>query len=83
MKIPIPKWYDTTMDWIAYYVMPPNKPSGLKLFGYAVTWTDVALVAYVSAMAIVLVLYTGNWLWLPAVALCMTLTWLIFAMLLK
>jgi hypothetical protein len=61
------------MDWIAVHTLPPNKPTGLTLFGHAVTWLDTALVIYPAIVAVGLILYSGNWLWLPAIALCMLL----------
>jgi hypothetical protein len=71
MKIPIPKQYDRVMDWIAFHILPPDKPTGLRLFGHAVTWLELALVAYPTAGATALFLWTGDWLWFPAVAACM------------
>jgi len=68
------------MDWIANRVMPPNKPSGLRLFGYNVTWLDLSLVGYPLAGAIALYLWSGEWLWFPAVALCMGLAILIWGL---
>jgi hypothetical protein len=55
------------------HTLPPNKPTGLSIFGYSVTWLDTALVIYPTIAAVVLSLYSGNWLWLPAIALCMLL----------
>ena len=76
MKIPIPRSYDRAMDWLAIHLIPPDKPIGLKLFGHAVTWADLATFAgYPSVMAIALTAWTGNWLWIPATALCMALAW--------
>ena len=71
MKIPIPKSYDTIMDWLAVHLLPPDKPIGLRLFAHSVTWLELALVAYPLAAAIALFLWTGDWLWFPAVAACM------------
>ena len=41
MKIPIPKFYDRAMDWCAFHFLPPDKPTGLRLFGYKLTWLDL------------------------------------------
>jgi len=68
MKIRIPKSYDRVMDWCAVHFLPPPKPIGLRIKGYAVTALDVALVAYPTVAALGLWAWTGNWLWLPATA---------------
>jgi len=77
MKLRVPRQYDAVMDWVARHVLPPNRPIGLRVRGYDVTWLDLALVAYPTAAAIGLWAWTGSWLWLPAVALCMALTALV------
>jgi hypothetical protein len=65
------------MDWIACHALPPDRPTRLRIAGYAVTWLDLALVGYATAIAIGLSLWDGQWwLWLPATALCMALAWI-------
>jgi len=78
MRIPIPAWYDKAMDAIATWLLPPPKPIGLRLFGNDIVWTDVALVAYPTAAALGLWWWSGNWLWLPAVAGTMALALVIW-----
>jgi hypothetical protein len=73
MKIRIPRFYDRVMDWIAFHLLPPDKPTGLRLFGHAVTWLELALVAYPTVGAIALFLWSGNWLWFPAIVGSMAL----------
>jgi len=77
MKIRIPKAYDRAMDWIAFHIMPPNKPTRLKIFGYIVTWLDLSVVAYGIAIATGLSLIYGHWLfWFPATAFGLAFAWL-------
>jgi hypothetical protein len=71
LKIRIPKSYDRVMDWCAVHFLPPDKPTGLRLFGHAVSWLDLALIAYPLAAAVALFVWTGSWWWFPAVALAM------------
>lgn len=56
------------MDWLARHLLPPDKPCGLRLFGYAITWLDLALIAYPTAAAIALYWWSGSWLWFPMMA---------------
>jgi len=39
--------------------------------------TDVTLVVYTVILALGLWAWSGNWLWVPGVILCMTLAWMI------
>ena len=65
------KYYDRVMDWLANHVLPPPKPTGLVLFGYAVLWTDVGATVIAAAIPTALFLTDGNWWWFPAMALGM------------
>ena len=78
MKIRIPRAYDATMDWIACHILPPNKPTGLRLLGYPVTWLDLALFFYPAIAAGALWAWSGNWLWFPAVAGSMAFAWVVW-----
>jgi len=68
MKIPIPKQYDAVMDWLAMHLLPPDKPTRLRLFGHNVTWLEVAVTAYPTIAAFGLWAWTGDWWWLPMIA---------------
>jgi len=63
------------MDWCAVHFLPPNKPIGLTVRGYRITWLDLSLAAYPAAAAIALWIWSGNWLWVPAVAGSMAFAW--------
>jgi hypothetical protein len=76
MKIPIPRFYDRAMDWIAVHFLPPDKPTGLRIYGYNVTWLDVSLVVYPTLGATGLYLWDGNWWWFPLTALSMAFVWI-------
>ena len=78
MKIPIPACYDKIMDWCAVHFLPPPRPTGLRLRGYDITYTDMALVAYPAVSALALWAWTGNWRWLPAIAGTMAMAWVIW-----
>jgi len=69
MKIPIPKFYDRAMDWLACHIFPPHKPSGLRLFGHDISWTDLTIVGYTLAIAAALWWLTGSLFWPAAVVL--------------
>jgi len=71
VKIPIPRSYDRIMDWCALHFLPPPKPTGMRILGYSVTWLDLALFFYPAIAAGALWAWTGNWLWVPAVAFSM------------
>lgn len=73
MKIPIPRSYDRVMDWLAVHLLPPDKPTGLRLFSHQITWLEVALAGYTLGLGIFMSLLMGNWLWLPGTILSMAL----------
>jgi hypothetical protein len=56
------------MNWCAFHFLPPNKPIGIKLLGHQITWLDLALVVYPMMAAVVLFLWTGEWIWFLAIA---------------
>lgn len=58
--------YDRVMDGIAVLVFPSQK------------YIHATLALYVLILAIGLVWYTSNWLWIPAVVLSMIMAWMIF-----
>jgi len=77
MKIPIPKFYDRAMDWIAFHALPPDTPTRLRIGKRVITWLDLAVAGYAALIAIALSLWDGRWwLWVPAVALCMAFAWI-------
>jgi hypothetical protein len=79
MKIPIPKFYDRAMDWCAFHFLPPDKPTGLRLFGYKLTWLDLAVfLGYPLVAASALFLWTGSWFWFPAVAGSMAMAFVLW-----
>jgi len=66
------------MDWVACHVLPPDKPTGIHVRGYAVTWLDAAVFGYALAGAIGMFVWTGSWYSFPAVALCMAFAILVW-----
>ena len=74
----IPLWYDRAMEWLAMHLLPPPKPTGLKLFGYAITQLDLAMLCcgFLIALAalwwyssigwffIALALFAMMWIWM-------------------
>jgi hypothetical protein len=80
VRFRIPKTYDRVMDWCAVHFLPAPKPIGRKLFGYQVTRTDVAVVAYAVAGGIALSLYYSHWWWFVASMVSLTLAWTMCAL---
>jgi hypothetical protein len=78
MRIPIPPAFDRCLDWLAQWLLPPPKPIGVKLFGYAVTWLDLYVWGLAAAGGVALSLYFGDWLWLLATAVSMVLALMMF-----
>lgn len=78
MKIKIPRWFDQAMTWCAFHFLPPPRPIGIKIKGYAVTWTDVTVVVYCVAGATALYLWNGDWRWYPQMVFSMLLAWVLF-----
>jgi len=76
MKIPIPKSYDRVMDWLAVHLLPPDKPTGLQLLHYPITWLELAIVGYTLVLGIIMSLLMGNWLWLLGTILSMAMMWI-------
>jgi hypothetical protein len=79
MRIRIPKIYDRVMDWCAVHFMPAPKLIGLNLFGHQVDRVDVAVVAYMMAIGIMVSLYYGHWWWFVASMASLALAWTMFA----
>jgi len=74
------------MDWCAIHFLPPDKPimwglapRPITIFGHDVTWLDLAVfLGYPLAAAIALFLWTGNWIWFPAVAMSMAFAFIVW-----
>jgi hypothetical protein len=76
-RIPGYVYYDRAMNWCASW-LPEPKPVGLKVFGYDVTWLDIAMVIGGLLIALSAWFYYGNWLWFVK-ALCMFIgMWVLF-----
>jgi hypothetical protein len=80
MRIRIPKIYDRVMNWCAVHFMPAPKPIGLNLFGHQVDRADVAVIAYMMAIGIILSLYHWHWWWVVASMASLALAWTMFAL---
>ena len=76
MQIRIPaflaKAWDASMDGIARALLPPPKPTGLRILGYDVDWTDIGELAWALVIAAALAFYYHTWWTFPAVMLFMT-----------
>jgi hypothetical protein len=66
------------MNWLAAHLLPPDKPTGIKFLRHQITWLDLALVIYPMIAAVALFLWTGDWIWFPAVAGGMALAFVIW-----
>ena len=69
MKIPIPAFTERVLDVLAMLLFPSRK------------YVTATLGLYAVLIGGGLALYSDNWLWLPATALCLALGWLIMEML--
>jgi len=58
--------YNQVLDVLAYILFPSAK------------YMYLTLIFYTVAMGIGLSLFTGVWLWLPAVVLCMVFAWMLW-----
>lgn len=68
---PIARAFNFTMDWLARHLLPPPVPLGIRIWGYEPDWTDVGTLAWGVAGAAAMVIWTGNWWWVPAMAMTM------------
>jgi hypothetical protein len=68
------------MDWCATHFLPAPKLIGFALFGHQVDRADVAVVAYMMALGIILSLYHSHWYWFVASMASLTLAWTMCAL---
>jgi len=77
MKIPerIYRYYDQTMNGLAYVLFPPPKKIG-RIAGHEITLIDLTIVAYTVAIGLGLSFYYWHWFWFVAVVLSMIMAWM-------
>ena len=78
MQIPIDRFLKV-VDWLAAWLLPPPKPIGIRLFGYAVTWLDVFVWGIAAVGGAALSLYYWHWLWFVATMASMIFAAMMFA----
>ena len=61
------------MDAIAFCLLPPPRPIGVKIAGHDVTLIEVALAGYTLVIGVGLWLWFGTWLWFLATVASMIL----------
>jgi len=68
---------DRFVTWTAHKCLPPPSSIGVRILSYDVTRLDLAIIIIAAGMAAILVVWTGNWLWIPAVAISMLFAWML------
>lgn len=68
---PIAHAFMRVVDFLAVCLLPPPIPIGpkLKWLGRPIDLTDMGVIAWNTVAAIGLWIWTGNWLWVPGMAL--------------